>query len=150
MKQICEPPMSELILPFPAATTALTSPIACYIRIGVAHQKLADLHAASRFPATRIVVDASRTASQGELINAMRDAGSEIVPDTQAAELAAPAKFGGHSRSAPWALSSIEGRLGPEYFKRHAPGDVIGHIARLAVQSNVDVVLSPHAFSWGS
>jgi hypothetical protein len=140
--------MSALVLPF-TGMTALASPIACYIRIGAAHQKLADLHAASRFPATRIVVDASRIGRQGELMNVMRDAGSPIVLDTEAAELAAPAKFSGQACHAPRGLPSIEGPLGPEHFKRRAPRDVIGHIARFAVQSKVDVVLSPAHFLGG-
>jgi hypothetical protein len=39
--------MTAQILPFPVSSTAAASPIACYIRIGEAHRKLADLHAAS-------------------------------------------------------------------------------------------------------
>jgi hypothetical protein len=78
-------PMSAQILPFPANTFASASPIACYIRIGGAHRRLADLHAASRFPATRVVFEASRLRHQHELMSAMREAGAEIVLDTEAA-----------------------------------------------------------------
>ena len=135
-----------LILPFPAATSALASPIACYIRIGEAHRKLADLHAASRFPATRIVVEASRVRHQRELITAMREAGAEIVLDTETAELSAPARFSGHSHRAPWALPVSEGPLGPDHFQPGARSDVFGKIARFAVATNVDAVLAPAQF----
>src|SRR5271168_488962 len=105
--------MSAQILPFPTVSTALASPIALHIRLGAAHQKLAALHAASRFPATRVVVEASRVARQAELVHAMQDAGTAIVLDTEAAELAVPAKFAGNARHAPWALPSVDGLLGP-------------------------------------
>jgi hypothetical protein len=138
--------MSAQILPFPTVSTALASPIALHIRLGAAHQKLAALLAASRFPATRMVVEASRFARQVELVHAMQDAGAAIVLDPETAELAAPAKFAGNARHAPWALPSVNGLLGPEHFSRHAPRDVIGQIARFAVQSRCDVVLSPTHF----
>jgi len=83
---------------------------------------------------------------QRELLAALREVGAEIVLDTEAAELAAPAKFAGQARHAPWALPSIEGLLGPDHFKRNAPSDVIGQIARFAVQSGVDAVLAPAHF----
>ena len=96
--------MDDKILPFPLAASA-KSPLAQFIRIGEAHKKLGDLHAAGRFPAERVVVDASRLRHQKELIKALRDDGAEIVLDLEIAELAAPAKFAGHSRYAPWAIA---------------------------------------------
>jgi hypothetical protein len=38
--------MVAQILPFPNAGGATISPIACFLRVGEAHKKLADLHAA--------------------------------------------------------------------------------------------------------
>jgi hypothetical protein len=90
------------------------------------------------------VIEASRFRYQRELISALRESGAEIVLDAEAAELAAPAKFAGHSRQAPWALP--DGPLGPDHLRKSAPDDVINQIARFAVVNRVDVVLSPSHF----
>jgi hypothetical protein len=135
-----------MILPFPNATTATTSAIACYIRIRAAHQKLAELLAAFRLPATRIVVDASRAGRHRELTTALRETGAEIILDTEVAGLAAPAKFAGPSRGAPRNLPSIDGPLSADHFRRNPPMDVADQIARFAIRSNFDVILSPTHF----
>ena len=134
--------MDQKILPFPVTASAKWR-LAHFVRIGEAHKKLADLHASGRFPARRVVVEASRLRYQKDLIDALREDGAEIVLDTEVAELAAPGKFSGHSRYAPWATSGQGGPLGPEHFKENAPSDVIGHIARFAVESHVNTVLAP-------
>jgi hypothetical protein len=118
------------------------SPIACFLRIGEAHRKLADLHAAERLPARRVVIDASRFRYQRDLINAVRDAGVEIVLDTEAAEFAAPAKCGGHSRNAPWAPTN-NGPLGPDNFGKGATSDTIDMMARFAIEGRFNTVLAP-------
>lgn len=134
--------MDEKILPFPSA--ALAKPrLAHFIRIGEAHKKLADLHASGRLPAKKVVVDASRLRHQKELIAAFRDDGAEIFLDTEVAELAALGKFAGHSGKAPWASAGQGRPLGPEHFKDDAASDVVGQIARCAVESHVDTVLAP-------
>ena len=134
--------MAAQILPFPNAGGATISPIACFLRIGEAHRKLADIDAAERLPARRVVIDASRFRYQQELISALREAGAEIVLDTEAAELASLAKCGGHSRLAPWAPR--DGRpLGPDYFRRGSATDSIGKIAAFAVEGGFDRILAP-------
>ena len=94
--------MDKKIVPFPLMAAA-NPRLAQFVRIGEAHKRLADLHASGRLPTDRVVVDASRVRHQKELIEAVQDDGAEIVLDTEAAELAAPSKIGGHSRHAPWA-----------------------------------------------
>ena len=137
--------MSEKIVPFPV-TSATKGPLAHFIRIGVAHKKLADLHASGRLPATRVVVDASRLKHQKELIDALRDDGAQIVLDTEVAELAAPGKMAGHSSNAPWANAADGELLGPEHFAKGNSSDVISHIARIAVEFDVHAVLGPAHF----
>ena len=125
--------MDDKVVPFPLAVSA-RSPLAHFIRIGEAHKRLADLYASGRLPATRVVVEGSRLRHQRELISDLREDGVEIVLDTEVAELAARAKYGGHSWRAPWAGAAEGKLLGPEYFRRDAPFDVIGQIARTAVE----------------
>ena len=134
--------MAGEVLTFPGITAAIR-PLACFVRIGEAHKKLSDLHASGRLPAKRVVVDASRFRYQHELTNELRESGAEVVLDTEVAELAAPSKFAGHSRHAPWASASEGDLLGPQHFQRNASADVIGQIARFAVKHQVDVVLAP-------
>jgi hypothetical protein len=134
------------ILPFPTPTVGLASPIACFIRVGDAHRKFADLHAAGRLPPSRAVIEASRFRHQRELVTALRESGAEIVLDSEAAELAAPAKFLGHSRRAPWAVSDGNGPQRPEHFRRSSREDVVGQIARFAVENRTSVVLAPSHF----
>jgi hypothetical protein len=93
--------MAAQILPLPKPATGVASPLACFVRVGEAHRRLADLHAAGHLPARQVVIEASRFRYQRELISALRESGVEIVLDTEAAELAAPAKFAGHSHRAP-------------------------------------------------
>jgi hypothetical protein len=134
--------MAAQILPFPNSGAATISPIACFLRIGEAHQRLGDLHAAERLPAGRVVIDASRFRHQRELMNAVRESGAEIVLNTEAAELASLAQCGGHSRRAPWARAD-GGPLGPDYFQKDSPTDVIGMMARFAVAGHFDTILAP-------
>lgn len=138
--------MSAQILPL-AKVRAPAQAVADFLRIGeTGHRLLADLHAEGRLPARRVVVDASRFRYQKELVEAFRADGAEIVLDTKAAELAAPAKFGGSARGAPWSGSANGRPLGPEHFSRRASSDVIGQIARFAVEQQVHTVLAPGHF----
>ncbi|MBV8826987.1 MAG: hypothetical protein JO220_18515 [Hyphomicrobiales bacterium] len=112
---------------------------------------MSDLHAQGRFSPKRVVVDASRFHHQKELIGALRSAGTQIVLDTKAAELSAASKFSGFAQGAPWASAAKDKPLSPDHFRHDAPGDVIGQIARFAVQNRVHAVLSPsHFLSKGS
>lgn len=133
------------ILPFAASTPAPISPLAHFVRLGEAHKKLSDLHAAGKLPASRVVVDASRFRVQRELVKALQDEGAEIVLDTEAAELASPLKCAGHASGAPWSLGKST-PLGPDFFLKGAKIDVIGQMARFAVERGVDVVLAPTHF----
>jgi hypothetical protein len=137
-----------LILPFstPANPPSVVSPLAHFVRLGEAHKKLSDLHAAGKLPASRVVVDASRFRVQKELIKCLQEEGAEIVLDTEAAELAAPLKCVGHARYAPWALPGKSAVLGPDYFLRDSKVDVIRQIALFAIENGVDVVLAPTHF----
>lgn len=137
--------MSAEILCFPHPTAPI-QPIAHFIRIGEAHRRLSDLHAAERLPARRVVIDSSRFRFQRELIDAFRKSGAEIVLDTEAAELAALAKFQGQVRKAPWAAVCDGRPLGPQHFAATAATDVIGQTARFAVEQQVDTVLAPTHF----
>lgn len=137
--------MSADILSFPHATPPI-QPIAHFIRIGEAHKRLSDLHAAERLPAKRVVIDTSRFRYQKELIDEFRKSGAEIVLDTEVAELAAPAKFQGQVRNAPWAAACDGKPLGPQHFAANASTDVIGQIARFAVENRIDAVLAPTHF----
>jgi hypothetical protein len=135
--------MSAQILPLRAPA----QPVADFLRIGeTGYLLLADLHAEGRLPARRVVVDASRLHHQKELIEAFRVDGAEIVLDTKAAELAAVAKCGGYARAAPWSAASNGEPLGPEHFSRGAPADVIGQIARFAIEHRFHAVLAPSHF----
>lgn len=134
------------VLPFPNVGGAAVSPIACFLRVGEAHRKLADLYAAGRLPAQRVVIDASRYRHQRELVTALQDSKVEIVLDTEVAELASLAKCGGHSRFAPWAPG--EGRpLGPGHFQAGSASEIVDAIARFAVAGKFSAVLAPTHFS---
>ena len=134
--------MDGRILPFPVTASA-KSRLAHFIRIGEAHRKLADLQASGRLPVKKVVVEASRLRHQKELIAAFRDDGAEIFLDTEVAELAALGKFAGHSSKAPWASAGQGRPLGPDHFRDEAASDVVGQVARCAVESQVDTVFAP-------
>ncbi len=137
--------MAAQILPFSASKLPAPSPIARYLRVGEAHQQLANLYAGGRLSADRTVIYASRFRHQREFVTALRDAESQIVLDTEAAELAAPARYAGHARYAPWALPDATGPLGPNHFRDPAL-NVVSQIARFAVASGFDTVLAPSHF----
>lgn len=137
--------MTAQIIDFPAGSAA-TPPIAQFIRLDGAHTKIGELLAANRFPATRVVLDASRTRHQKRLIEAFHENGIEVVLDPQVAELASFIKFQGLARHAPWGVHCEEVPLGPEHFAPGARSDVIGQIARFAVEHGFDAVLAPTHF----
>lgn len=122
------------------------SPIAHFIRVGEAHKKFGELHAAGRLPVRRVVIEASRFKFQREFIADLKREGVEIVLDPQTAELAAKARYAGAVRHAPWASAANGGLLGPHFFAATAAADVIGQIARFAVLHGVDTVLAPTHF----
>jgi hypothetical protein len=126
---------------------APTSPVGHFIRLGeTGHRQLSDLHAQGCFSPKRMVVEASRFHHQKELITSLRMVGAQVVLDTKAAELSAPSKFAGFAQGAPWAAAAKGRPLGLGHFAPDAPSDVIGQIARFAVQNRVHAVLSPSHF----
>jgi hypothetical protein len=62
------------ILPFPSEAVSQSgkSPLAYFVRIGEAHNKLSDLHAAGRLPASRVVVDSSRNSALQDVTDLRR------------------------------------------------------------------------------
>jgi hypothetical protein len=138
--------MTATILPMPGIQ-APRQEIAHFLRIGHSgHKQLETLHGKGRFPAQRVVVDASKLKFQKELISALRAAEAEIVLDTNVAELSALARFDGAVRTAPWAEVGDGGPLRPEHFASTHSGDIISQIARFAVVHCVDAVLAPGHF----
>ena len=131
------------ILPMPTVRASAQA-VGHFFRLGdTGHRQLADLHAEGRFSPHRVVVDASRLRHQKELVHSLRASGAQVVLDTKAAELAATAKFSGFAKGAPWSECSSGRLLGPEHFAPNASTDVIGRVARFAVENSVDRVLTP-------
>jgi hypothetical protein len=138
--------MAAQILPMPGIK-APAQTAGHFVRLGeTGHRQLADLHAEGRFSPQRVVVDASRLHYQKELISALRKSRTPIVLDTKAAELAAEAKFAGFARGAPWAECGNGRPLGPDHYEPKAASDVLGRMARFAVEHQVDAILAPGHF----
>lgn len=126
---------------------APVQPVGHFIRLGeTGYRQLANLHAAGRFPAARVVVDASRIKHQRDLVSSLRAKGAEIVLDTKVAELSALEKFAGYARHAPWSALGEGKPLKPSHFDPKASGDLFGQIARFAIEYRVDAVLAPTHF----
>jgi hypothetical protein len=138
--------MTAQILAMPSVK-APAQTVGHFIRLGdTGHRQLADLHAEGRFSPRRAVVDASRLQHQKELVSALRASGTQIVLDTKAAELAAEARFAGFARGAPWAECGNGRPLGPDHYASKAASDVIGRIARFAIEHQLHAVLAPGHF----
>ena len=133
--------MTAQILPFPNQSD--TSAPAFFVKIGAAHRKIADLFAAGRLPAQRIVVDASRLRFQQELLKGFRDEGAEIVLDTEVAELSSPRKFLGHSKNSPWVKPEWRKVWTPQDFSDDSVSRLADRIAEVAVANGIATVLSP-------
>ena len=125
----------------------LHTPVGHAVRTGeMAHCQYEHLHAAGRFPAERVIADASRAGSQKEFIRALRDVGTDVIPDTRTAEPSAPGRFRGMAKGAPWA-ADMEGQPpGPRDFQPDANIDLFGRIARMAVGPGVAAVMAPTRF----
>jgi hypothetical protein len=117
------------------------SPIAHFIRAGRAHRQLEEIAAAGRFPNDRVVFEGSAVERQHELLETLREARAELVLDTNVAELSAIGRYSGAVRDAPWA--NPNGVLEPKDFQRGTNHDVIGKIARFAIDRGFDTVLAP-------
>ncbi len=118
-------------------------PLAHFLRIGSSgHRKLEELLAAGQLPYSRFVADASAFNRQGELMNSLRAAGSELVLDTNVAELSVIGRFNGAAKGAPWADPS--GVLTEKHFRVSTGAeDLIGQIARFVVNNGITRVMAP-------
>jgi hypothetical protein len=123
-------------------------PVAHYLRLGAFHRQVEKLLAAGRLPVARVVVEASAFTHQKDVVRQLVDAGREMTLDTNVAELSAVGRYGGAAKSAPWAHS--EGPLQPEHFARGSRHDVIGKIARFAVEHGFHAVQAPAHLLEGS
>jgi hypothetical protein len=120
-----------------------TPPIADYLRIGyTGHRKLADLHAAGRFPYRRAVFDAAHLAEQFELAKTLKANGCEIVVDPNFAEMATAGRFGSSViQKLPWA--NLDRPWQPTDFDRRRNHDAAKAIAEFAVKSGAHAILAP-------
>ncbi|MEO7221073.1 MAG: hypothetical protein ABIY37_01230, partial [Devosia sp.] len=119
------------------------SPLGLFVRIGSAHNKLADLYAGGRLAARRVVVDASRVRFQKEFLKTLREDGVEVVLDTEVAELTSPRKFPGHGRFSPWIKPEWHRPFGPDDFRSDSVERLAEKIAEFAVANEITTVLSP-------
>jgi len=133
------------ILPFPISAVP-NQPVAQFIRVGGAHKKLADIYAAGRLLASRFVLDASTARFQADFIRELKDAGAEIVLDTEIAELSSPLKFLGHARTSPWLKSDLRRPFSPPDFTDESIARLTDKIAAFAIQHGFSAVLSPSHF----
>lgn len=113
-----------------------------YLRVGTSgHRQLETLQNAGRLGMSRVVFDASGHEHQKDLMTALAEAGAELILDTNIAELSTVGRFGGAAKKAPWANPSA--RLTADDLQPSANRDIIGHIARFAVQAGFHAVLAP-------
>lgn len=116
--------------------------IAQFLRVGfTGHRQLEHLLDAGKLPSNRFVVDAACYEKQIDLIKALREAGAEIVLDTNAAELSAIGRYRGTVKDAPWAQPDRP--LERRDFIAGTNRSVIEPIARFAVTHGVNAVLAP-------
>ena len=106
--------------------------IAQFLRVGsTGHRQLEHLLSAGKLPPTRYVVDAASYDKQIDLIKALQELGTEIVLDTNAAELSTIGRYEGVYRDAPWARADRP--LDGEDFIAGTNRSVIEPIAHFAV-----------------
>src|SRR4051812_43576076 len=109
-------------------------PVAHFLRIGASsHRKLEQLLAAGQLPYRRFVADAGVFLRQKDLVAALRQAGHELVLDTNVAELSVVGRYQGAAQGAPWAdknsiITEAHLRMGANEY------DLVGQIARFAVE----------------
>lgn len=116
--------------------------IAQSVRIGFSEHLLAHrLIGSNKLTARRFVIEAAYAARHADLLQTLRDAGAEIVLDTNVAELSVPGRFSGSVKDAPWAA---EGRmLDADDLVPGTNRSVIDMIARFAVEHGFTAVLAP-------
>ena len=118
------------------------SRIAEFVRVGYdRHVQCEHLISAGKIEGNRFVFDACNLDRHGALVADLLASGSEVVLDTNAAELSAPGRFSRSARHAPWAA---DGRaLEPEDFRPGTNRSVIEPIARCVADLGFTSVLAP-------
>ncbi|EQA99803.1 hypothetical protein L288_19150 [Sphingobium quisquiliarum P25] len=124
-------------------------PIGHFLRIGNSgHRQLETLLDSGKMMLDRVVVDAAAVARQHDLIASLAEAGGELILDTNVAELSSARKYNGAVKSAPWA--NPVAMLTADDLRPNANRDVIGQIARFAVQHGFHMVQAPTHLLEGS
>jgi hypothetical protein len=119
------------------------APVAHFLRIGTSgHRRLEQFLAAGQLPYGRFVGEAGVFLRQKDLVDALRQAGHELVLDTNVAELSVIGRYQGAAQGAPWAdpngvITEAHLRTGANEF------DLIGQIARFAVEHGINRVMAP-------
>jgi hypothetical protein len=121
------------------------SKIAQAVRIGFSeHLQAEHLIGSNKLTARRFVIEAAHAARHAHLLQTLRDAGAEIVLDTNVAELSVPGRFSGSMKDAPWA---VDGRmLEIDDVVAGTNKSVIEPIARFAVKEGFTAVQAPAHF----
>lgn len=118
------------------------APLTPFLRVGSSgHRHLEQLLLSGRLPFSRIVIEAASFQKQSDLVAGLQTHGRELILDTNVAELSAPGKFEGAARAAPGA--NPDGVLTPAHLSGANELDVIGRIARFAVENSIQRVLAP-------
>lgn len=120
--------------------------IAHFLHLGPrAHGRVEHLLAAGRLPVQRLVLDAGTFVRHGEFVGNLRAAEKELSLDTNVAELSSIGRFEGTAQAAPWA--DPDGVLTPGHFQSGRNRfDIVGKIARFAVQNGANRVQAPTHF----
>jgi len=124
------------------------APVAHFLRIGVSgHRRLEQLLAANQLPYSRFVGEAGVFLRQKDLVDGLRQAGHELVLDTNIAELSVEGRYRGAAKGAPWAdphgvlteahLTEAHPRIGSN------EPDRIAQIARFAVENGINRIMAP-------
>ena len=117
-------------------------PIAQFLRVGsTGRRQLEHLLYAGRLPPTRFVIDAASYDKQIDLIKGLQESGSEIVLDTNSAELSTVGRFEGVFKGAPWANPDRPLERGD--FVAGTNRSVIEPIARFVAARGINTVLAP-------
>lgn len=113
-----------------------------FIRIGsTGHQQIEELLEKGRLSVDRAVFDAGLMVRQEALLQGLARAGSELVLDTNVAELSSIRHFDGALKAAPWAITGRPLTL--EDFKGAQGLERIARIAEFAVRHKFHTVLAP-------
>lgn len=124
-------------------------PVGHFLRIGGSgHRQLETLLGSGKMMLDRVVIDAAAVPRQKDLMASLAEAGGELILDTNVAELSSVGKFSGAVKSAPWANPTTV--LSPDDLRPTANRDIIGQIARFAVEHGFNAVQAPAHMLEGS